>query len=94
MMAQSKALRGMWMSVSAEDSAAMVDLLDLDHDGRISLDELRRFVYLLPEAQVRTACVGNLADLLESMCAPVQSLQIICISEALAVLSSGLAACK
>lgn len=57
-LAQSKALRHMWMSVSAEDSAAMVDLLDTDHDGRISLDELRRFVYLLPEAQARPACAG------------------------------------
>ncbi len=42
----------MWMSVSLEDSASMVDLLDADRDGAISIDELRRFVYLLPEAQV------------------------------------------
>ena len=42
----------MWMSVSLEDSASMVDLLDANRDGAISIDELRRFVYLLPEAQV------------------------------------------
>jgi Ca2+-binding EF-hand superfamily protein len=39
------------MSVSNEDCAHMIDLLDIDHNGQISLDEFRRFVYLLPEAQ-------------------------------------------
>lgn len=39
------------MSVSSEDSARMIDLLDADHNGQISIDEFRRFVYLLPEAQ-------------------------------------------
>ena len=50
--AQSKALRALWMSVSPDDAARMIELLDTDHDGQMSLDELRSFVYLLPEAQV------------------------------------------
>ena len=40
------------MSVSAEDSQHMIDMLDVNHDNRISIDEFRRFVYLLPESLV------------------------------------------
>ncbi|CAL8462209.1 g1740 [Coccomyxa elongata] len=47
-----KALRKLWMSVSSEDAERMVGLLDADHNGQISLDEFRRFVYLLPESLV------------------------------------------
>lgn len=49
---QTKTLRKLWMSVSSEDAERMVALLDVDHNGQISLDEFRRFVYLLPESQV------------------------------------------
>lgn len=49
---QTKALRKLWMSVSAEDSQHMIDMLDVNHDNRISIDEFRRFVYLLPESLV------------------------------------------
>ena len=52
MWVKSMALRALWMSVSPDDAARMIELLDTDHDGQISLDELRSFVYLLPEAQV------------------------------------------
>lgn len=51
-MVQTKALRKLWMSVSSEDAERMVGLLDADHNGQISLDEFRRFVYLLPESLV------------------------------------------
>lgn len=51
-MVQTKALRKLWMSVSNEDAERMVGLLDADHNGQISLDEFRRFVYLLPESLV------------------------------------------
>ena len=51
-MVQTKALRKLWMSVSSEDAERMVELLDADHNGQISLDEFRRFVYLLPESLV------------------------------------------
>ncbi|KAK9906889.1 hypothetical protein WJX75_009795 [Coccomyxa subellipsoidea] len=47
-----KSLRKLWMSVSGEDSERMVGLLDIDNNGQISLDEFRRFVYLLPESLV------------------------------------------
>ena len=49
---QTKALRKLWMSVSAEDSQHMIDMLDVNHDNRIGIDEFRRFVYLLPESLV------------------------------------------
>ena len=38
--------------MSAEDSQHMIDMLDVNHDNRISIDEFRRFVYLLPESLV------------------------------------------
>ena len=66
--AQTKALRGMWMSVTLEDSASMVDLLDANRDGAITIDELRRFVYLLPEAQV---CAFPAASLLHVLQPPL-----------------------
>ncbi len=46
-------MRKLWMSVSTEDSQHMIDMLDVDHDNRVSMDEFRRFVYLLPESLVR-----------------------------------------
>ena len=33
----------------------MIDMLDVDHDNRVSMDEFRRFVYLLPESLVTRA---------------------------------------
>lgn len=54
------------MSVSGEDSERMVGLLDIDNNGQISLDEFRRFVYLLPESLVLHAqpCFNQLTPLL------------------------------
>ena len=48
-------MRKLWMSVSAEDSQHMINMLDVDHDNRVSMEEFRRFVYLLPESLVRRA---------------------------------------
>ena len=56
---QTKALRKLWMSVSAEDSQHMIDMLDADRDNRISIDEFRRFVYLLPESLVSLSHPGR-----------------------------------
>lgn len=36
-----------------EDAKKMIDLLDRDHDGRVSFDEFQRYLCLLPAAQVR-----------------------------------------
>lgn len=36
----------------------MIDMLDVNHDNRISIDEFRRFVYLLPESLVRVPHTG------------------------------------
>ncbi len=57
---QTKSLRKLWMSVSGEDSERMVGLLDANHNGQISLDEFRRFVYLLPESLVRAPSLDRL----------------------------------
>ena len=46
-------MRKLWLSVSIEDSQHMIDMLDVNHDNRVSMDEFRRFVYLLPESLVR-----------------------------------------
>lgn len=35
-----------------EDAKKMIDLLDRDHDGRVSFDEFQRYLCLLPAAQV------------------------------------------
>ncbi|KAK9838222.1 hypothetical protein WJX84_010632 [Apatococcus fuscideae] len=35
-----------------EDAKKMIDLLDRDHDGRVSFDEFQRYICLLPAAQV------------------------------------------
>ena len=45
-------MRKLWLSVSIEDSQHMIDMLDVNHDNRVSMDEFRRFVYLLPESLV------------------------------------------
>lgn len=45
-------MRKLWMSVSVEDSQHMIEMLDVNHDDRVSIDEFRRFVYLLPESLV------------------------------------------
>ena len=34
----------------------MIDLLDRDHDGRVSFDEFQRYLCLLPAAQVWHEC--------------------------------------
>ncbi len=49
---QTRAMRKLWLSVSIEDSQHMIDMLDVNHDNRVSMDEFRRFVYLLPESLV------------------------------------------
>ena len=49
---KTRAMRKLWLSVSVEDSQHMIDMLDTNHDNRVSMDEFRRFVYLLPESLV------------------------------------------
>ena len=49
---QTRAMRKLWMSVSVEDSQHMIEMLDVNHDDRVSMDVFRRFVYLLPESLV------------------------------------------
>ena len=70
-------MRKLWLSVSVEDSQHMIDMLDVNHDNRVSMDEFRRFVYLLPEslvslpAQLVHRRVSGLTDIrCASVCLP------------------------
>ena len=73
-------MRKLWMSVSTEDSQHMIDMLDVDHDNRVSMDEFRRFVYLLPESLVKRAANlylhGTFADLCSFRLAVIETVGV------------------
>lgn len=50
-----EAVKALGLAVTPSDAGAMVRLLDRDGDGRIDYDEFRRFIIMLPSAQVRSS---------------------------------------